>query len=84
MDEATGPFFQVAGVAKPFNISTLQKHTTLVRVPVSAFFFDMFYTHKHSNCTLTHPLFNYTFQKVSLLQGRAKNASDTDISVIFT
>jgi len=47
--------------------STLQKQTT---VPVSAFFFSffgMFYTHKHSNCVVTHPLFNYTFQKLSLL-----------------
>jgi hypothetical protein len=34
----------------------------MVPVPVSAynfFFLNMFYTHKHSNYAVTHPLFNY-------------------------
>jgi len=24
----------------------------------------MFYTHKYSNCAVSHPLFNYMFQKL--------------------
>jgi len=30
-------------------------------------FLDMFCTHKHSNCAITPPLFNYMFQNLSLL-----------------
>jgi len=40
------------------------------KVPVSAynfFFLNMFYTHKHSNNAITHILFNYMYQKLSLL-----------------
>jgi hypothetical protein len=36
------------------------------KVPVTAYNFfllNMFYTHKHSNYAVTHPLFNCMFQK---------------------
>jgi len=43
----------------------------------------MFYTHKHSNYAVTHPLCNYMFQALSLLHWQVRNASDADISLIF-
>jgi hypothetical protein len=47
--------------------NSLWKQTKLVQVPVTAynfFFLNMFCTH---NYAVTYPLFNYTFQKLSLL-----------------
>jgi len=31
----------------------------------------MFYTHKYSNYAVTHPLFHYMFQKLSLFHWQA-------------
>ena len=42
----------------------------------------MFYTHKHSNCAISHALLNNTFQSYLCSIGRVGNASDADISVI--
>jgi hypothetical protein len=72
MDEAKGLFLQVADVAEPHGSSTPWKQTTLVRVPVLAFFWgDMFYTHNtQSNCAVTHSLFNYMFQNLFLLSSQ--------------
>jgi len=36
-------------------------------IGIYIFYFWIFYTHKHSNGAVTHPSFNYTFKKLSLL-----------------
>ena len=50
------------------NGNTLKKQTTLVRVPVSAYnflFLNVFVlTNTPLNYAVTHPLFNYVFQKL--------------------
>jgi hypothetical protein len=44
--------------------NTLRKQTTLVRVPVSAYFFVICFilTKTQLNCAITHPLFNYSIK----------------------
>jgi hypothetical protein len=52
---------------------TLRRQTTLVQVPVLAcfiiiiFFICFILTNTQLNCAVTHPLFKYTFQNLSLL-----------------
>jgi hypothetical protein len=46
-------------------------------------FLNVFYTHKHSNYAVTHPLFNYVFQSYLCSIGRVRNASDADIFYFF-
>jgi hypothetical protein len=68
--------------------STLQKQTTVVRVPVSAFnffFLNMFYTHKHSIklCSNTSVIELYVSKVYLCSIGGVRNAYDPDISLIF-
>jgi len=65
-------FLHVTGIAEPLNVIALlfgnelrwfeSQYRHFLKV-----YLGMFYTHKHSNCAVTHPLCNYTFQKLSLL-----------------
>jgi hypothetical protein len=59
---------QPSGLTRDGN--ALRKQSTLVRYLVAAynfFFLNMFDTHKHSNDAVTHPVFNYMFQRLSFL-----------------
>jgi hypothetical protein len=67
MVEAKGLYLQGVGVAKPVKACSSETNYIGSSPGIGIYFFDMFYTHKQLNCAVTHPLFNYTFQKLSLL-----------------
>ena len=52
-------------------------------VSIQFLFLNVFYTYKHSNYAVTHPLFNHMFQTLSFSIGRVRNARDADMSVTF-
>ena len=80
----TGPFLQIAGAVEPVNVTAVLLETNYVgSSPNIDSFFDVFHTHKQSNCAVTLLLYNYKFQKDIFAPIAGLEMRVTQIFVIF-